>query len=367
MAIDIDYEVARAQLEELFHEAENTSIHHSPPDVDEAIIQVADRVFSSGSRSYREALLGCGLAKWMNPSINIRHPYASQSDDAFNGRTLDERVINPFFREKSIPCSTGPYLNVFRRSVSYEPETARGLRDKSGFDAMLKFIDALENADRDTCRRLVVYLLYRFIVLRDESEIRLDQINRLSVPQYDALVDCLLQVRSGGLIPVLLTVAVLKTLNQCFGLSWDIAWQGINVADRARGAGGDITVRKEEKVIFVLEVTEREISRERVTTTFITKIAPAGISDYLFIYSDLVPGDEAKKQAYSYFAQGHEINFLSLRDWLIHTLATVGADCRQYWIREMLDLLTDQTVSANIKISWNNCVQHVVEAGFANS
>jgi hypothetical protein len=114
-------------------------------------------------------------------------------------------------------------------------------------------------------------------------------------------------------------------------------------------------------------VTEREISRERVTTIFTTKIAPAGISDYLFIYSDLIPGDQAKKQAYSYFAQGHDINFLSLREWLIHNLATVGAICRKHWIREMLDLLRDRTVSADIKVSWNNCVQHVVEQGFANS
>ena len=105
--------------------------------VESSVIGAADVLFASATQSYREALLGCGLAPLLDRSKNIRHPYASHSTDAFNGRTLDEQVINPFLHDRMIPASKGPYLATFRRSVKFIPETAQGLRDKIGYQSVL--------------------------------------------------------------------------------------------------------------------------------------------------------------------------------------------------------------------------------------
>jgi hypothetical protein len=88
---------------------------------------------------------------------------------------------------------------------------------------------------------------------------------------------------------MLVSVAMFKTIKQCYSLDWEIEWQGINVADKASKAGGDITITEEGIIIFAVEVTERPIDGKRVTATFNTKISPNKISDYLFIYSNIDP------------------------------------------------------------------------------
>ncbi len=358
----LDYDQAAALLQELFVEAEQHFQSKTVPPMDAATAKAANVLFASATQSYREVLLGCGLARMLDRSINIRRPYVGQGDDAFNGRTLDERVVNPFLHDRVIPCSKGPYLASFRRNVEFVPETAKGLRDKDGYTALLDYIAALEKSDKARARNLVVYLLYRFVALRDAANIPLSRIHRLSLEQYDALIGRLLQAQSGGLIPVLLAVAMLRTLKTCFGLTWEIQWQGINVADKASGAGGDITVTQDGKVVLAIEVTERPIEKARVVSTFSTKIARAGIADYLFVYAKSSPTEDARQAARTYFSQGHEINFLQVQHWIINNLGTIGAMCRGIFTQEILGLLDSKEVPAAVKVAWNDIVRETIGA-----
>lgn len=246
----IDYEHASAVLDELFAAAEANFESRQPPAVSSELALAAKALFTSPTQSYREALLGCALARHLNRTINIRRPYINQGDDAFNGRTVDERVINPFLQHRLIPSSKGPYLASFRRSVEFTPETAKGLRDKHGYKAFLTFLEAIAQGDAHQVRHLLLYLLYQFVELRNAATIPLARIRRMSMEQYEKLLEGLLQLPSGGLIPVLLVVAMLRTIKQCFSLSWEIECQGINVADKASGAGADITVRQAGIVIL---------------------------------------------------------------------------------------------------------------------
>jgi hypothetical protein len=356
----VDYEKATKLLIKLFTEAEAAFQRNTTPAVDTAIQNAADHLFASSTQSYREALIGCGLARILDRSINIRYPYVSQGPDAFNGRTLDENVVNPFLQDRMIPCSKGPYLAAFRRSVRFIPETAEGLRDKRGYTAFLQYITALESANEAEAQALIFYLLYRFVVLRDAANIPLSRISRLSLEQYQALVNRLLQVQSGGLIPVLLSVAMLRTIAACYRLQWKIEWQGINVADRASGVGGDITVTQEGDAILAIEVTERPIEKARVVSTFNTKIVKAGIEDYLFIYSSALPADDARQAARTYFTQGHEINFLQVAEWIVNNLGTIGAKCRMIFTQEIITLFDTRDVPSSVKVSWNDIVRDLV-------
>lgn len=356
----LDYTEAAALLDELFTETEAAFQVRPPSQIDQGIEKIADTLFASATQSYREVLLGCALARLLDRAINIRHPYMNQGADAFNGRTLDERVVNPFLHDRLIPSSKGPYLASFRRSVKFTPETAGGLRDKEGYTALLAYLEALENADAATARSLALYLLFRFLKLRDASTIPLSRISRLSLDQFGILLGKLLQVPSGGLLPVLLTVAILRTIKDRFGLAWDVQWQGINVADKASGAGGDVTVIHGGAVILAIEVTERPIEKARVVSTFNTKIVRNAIEDYLFIYANSLPSEEAKAAARTYFSQGHEINFLQVRDWIIHNLGTIGAKGRGIFTHEILALLDTRDVPATVKVAWNDIVRDIV-------
>jgi len=244
--------------------------------------------------------------------------------------------------------------------VSFTEETRRGLRDTAVDDAMLAFIELLRAAGtQDEQRELAILLLHFFVALRDASNVTLARIARLSLDQQRRLVEALLDTPSGGLLPVLLAVALFQTLNECHALGWEVEWQGINVADRASGAGGDITIKKDGETHLAIEVTERTVERARVVSTFNTKISRNAIRDYLFLVTREPPAD-AKEAAGQYFGQGHDVSFLDIKTWIFQVLGTIGTDCRQLFTRKFLDLLDQRTVPAALKVRWNALVQGLV-------
>ena len=350
----IDYDAARIALTKAFDAAERDFQNRALPAIDERLAKAVNILFSSATQAFREALIGCAIARILDPEINIRLPYMKQAENSFSGRQLDEYVVNPFLRDHAIPSSTGPYLSTIRRNFRFVPEAAdRGIRDAAAFSAFLEFISALEEADEQAARDYLRYVLYWFLDLRERADVRLVRVKRLSVEQYDALVGRLLAQPSGGLLPVLLAVAMFNTIRECFNLSWEIEWQGINVADRASGVGGDITITENKRLAMAIEVTEREISRSRVQSTFTAKIAPGAIEDYLFLFSEVAPTEDAKQIAQQYFGQGHELNFLPIRDWIRFLLGTIGPRCREMFIANLLEILQDRRVPASVRVSWN--------------
>lgn len=358
----IDYDRAAALLAESFTRAEKAFYGKQEPEASSDIKSAADVIFASSTQALREALLGCALAKAVEPTVNVRHPYVSHGNDSFNGRTLDENVVNPFLQQKLVPCSKGPYLASFRRSVKFNEETRAGIRDKAAYDAFLNYLVALERANASNVLRLLDYLLFRFVQLRDAANITVLKISRLSLEQLRSVVTGLLDLESGGLVPVLLVVSMLRTVQTCYRLKWEITHQGINVSDKASGAVGDVTVAHDGKVLLAIEITERVIEKDRVVSTFNTKILTSGIEDYLFLYSNNAPSEDAHAIARTYFSQGHEINFLPVADWLINNLATIGRRCREHFTAELVQAVDAPNVPARVKLGWNNIVHATVGA-----
>jgi hypothetical protein len=355
-----DYEAAKVTLAAAFAEAEEEYRNRRAASVPAAVEAALATLFNSNTQAFREALIGCCLARMGDAAIDIAKPYVNQGSDAYNGRTLDEQVVNPLLQEKEVPCSKGPYLSALRRNISFVPETSKGLRDKDAFRAMLVFIDCLKTETGDGARRYLVSLLRNFITLRERSRIALARINRFSIEQYSALLDLLLGSASGGLVPVLLVVSAFDAIKATYGLPWELDYQGINEADAASGAGGDVTVRRAGEVVLSIEVTERIIDEDRVRTTFRTKIAPNGIDDYLFFFAGAPPTEAARARARAYFAQGHDINFAPVKDWIATVLATLGAGGRKVFTDKLVAALDDPKVPAAIKVAWNSHVRTVL-------
>lgn len=357
----VDYVKARAHLDALFAQAEQAVLGRQPVVAPQEVHTATDTVFASPTQSYREALLGCVLAKSLDAEINIRQPYAAQGRNAFNGRTLDEKVVNPFLREKRVPCSTGPYLNVFRRSVAFVEATRKGLRDKRGYDAFLALIAHAESLPSgEQVGRLLLYLLFRFAEMREEATVPLAKVQRISLEQYETVLRGLLAVPSGGRFPLWLVVATFNAIQKTYELPWEVAWQGINVADAASGAAGDITIRSKAKVLLSAEVTERQVNRTRVSATFETKISVASLEDYLFFTASGAVTDEARQLARQYFAQGHEVNFLCITEWILMVLATLGPRGRSVFSQELYSLLEDQATPRALKVAWNGVVNSLL-------
>ena len=349
----IDYDASRSALQKRLADVETRLLNGQEPKLAAALAPHFSTVFESKTTAYREVLLGCILARMSDRSIDIRKPYVNQGRDAYNGRTLDERVVNPFLREARIPASTGPYLNVFRRSVVFDENTRAGLKDKNGYDSFLAILKYLSvRDDMSALNEILEYTLYKFVQLRDAAKIPLIRLQRISLEQYRVLIEGLLSAQTGGRFAVMLTEATFRAIKETYGLDWTIEVQGINVADKSAGAGGDITIRKGTTTLLAVEITERPLERSRVVATFQAKIAPNGIDDYLFILRD--PVDElVLQQARQYFSQGHEINFLEIQNWIRVVLSTLGKSGREAFSRALLEMLDARNVPTSLKVAWN--------------
>ena len=155
--------------------------------------------------------------------------------------------------------------------------------DMGGFDALVAVVDYLRVLGVDEAKRYLRYLLRQFVELREAGAIALKRIAKPNLDQLSNLINGLLTVKSGGRIPALLATALFQTISECHSLGWDVEFQGINVADKASGAVGDITILKEGTIVLGVEVTERPIDQARVALTFNQKVSPSGVGDYLFI------------------------------------------------------------------------------------
>lgn len=159
---------------------------------------------------------------------------------------------------------------------------------------------------------------------------------------------------------MILVISALQAIKEFFDLQWDITWQGINVADSASGVGGDITVTAGKEIIMAVEVTERPVNRSRVVSTFNTKIAPFGLEDYLFFIGSADVEPAARQQARQYFAQGHEVNFVEIKNWILTLLATMGNKGRTAFNQQMIQMLETDEVPSTMKTAWNEQLDRLV-------
>ncbi len=355
---------ALAVLDQAFALAEDDFREGIAVSVPAATIAATGRLFSSITQAYREALVGCAVARIINKDIDIRLPATDSGNNAFSGRSLGENAVAPFLRDRAIPIlASSPYLSALRGGARFMKDGEPRIQsDQGGFDALVAVVDYLRELDDGLAREYLRYLLRRFIELRESGNIPLKKIAKPNLQQLGRLIDGMLTVKSGGRIPAMLATAMFQTIGECHALGWHVEFQGINVADKASGAVGDISIRKSGILILGVEVTERPINQTRVTSTFEDKVSPSGLADYLFI-TTVKPDDGALAAARSYTGVGHEMNFVILSNWLHDNLSVVGPACRSLFQSRMIDLLGTGGIPAELKVAWNARMDQVLGIG----
>jgi len=62
-----------------------------------------------------------------------------------------------------------------------------------------------------------------------------------------------------------------------------------------------------------------------------------------------------------YFAQGHEVNFLAIKEWVVMLLASMGVRGRSIFLSCILELIEDPTMPRSIKVAWNQSIAALVD------
>ena len=112
-------------------------------------------------------------------------------------------------------------------------------------------------------------------------------------------------------------------------------------------------------IVLAAEITERPVEKSRVISIFDTKIAPNAIEDYLFFIKDYTQAKEALDQARRYFSQGHEVNFMEIKNWIVVMLSVLGKRGRDIFMKEMVSFLDDVDIPKALKIAWNEIITSI--------
>jgi hypothetical protein len=62
------------------------------------------------------------------------------------------------------------------------------------------------------------------------------------------------------------------------------------------------------------------------------------------------------RQARQYFAQGHEVNFLEIKNWVLMALATLGKRGRDVFNGHLLELIDDAAIPRAVKVAWSDYI-----------
>ena len=144
----MDYERAAKRLQVALERAQEHVLAETRPAVSAVLSRHLDALFEpKTTQAFREALVGCVLARLDDPRIDARSPSTKHGEHSYSGRMLDERVVNPVLIEWRVPVSKAPFLSSLRRSVRFTEEMRKGIRDQKTFTAFLAVVTLINRAE----------------------------------------------------------------------------------------------------------------------------------------------------------------------------------------------------------------------------
>ena len=115
---------------------------------------------------------------------------------------------------------------------------------------------------------------------------------RMSLGHLKSMLNDFLDESSGGLRPLAVSTALLRTLGEAFSLFTEVTSQGLNESDAATGTPGDIMCYKQEVLSLVVEVKDTELTLTQAeASSFKAKQSRQDLSNLLFIVPRLSQKD----------------------------------------------------------------------------
>ncbi|RQW06473.1 hypothetical protein EH222_08675 [candidate division KSB1 bacterium] len=206
------------------------------------------------NRACARFILACSLAQTHQPHIDIRKPYTEIGDnDAYSGRTYDERYIQHFVTQNELPCnSTTAFLTpAFRnRNAVLTPDLNLVGRPPAIYAAALYLLDAVHQGHLSAADLLAETIRW-LLVIRDAkrerirsllTEIKAGQAQTvLSAEGIVSLIEQHFSLRHSSRLPVLAIAAIYQAAQDYLG-ERVLPLESHNAADRQTGALGDLEI-----------------------------------------------------------------------------------------------------------------------------
>ena len=247
-----------------------------------------DALANSTTVAIRYALVTQILGKIGDSSRNLLTlQLADSGPGAWDARSFATAVVVPWVADNQhvLGTSLEPYASKPLRRERLE-RAMPNVRNKQGWVQLVDLLDELEAADHLTLveafRRVLKALVRRLAAQTFGYAIP----QRISLPAMSTILTAFLDTPSGGLRPLAVTTALLRTIGTAFGLFSHVEGQGINEADAAGGAPGDVLCychADPERLCLVVEVKDIDLTLAHVqSSTRKAKQADVGLTSLLF-------------------------------------------------------------------------------------
>ena len=320
-----------------------------------------DKLANSNGVAIRYALVTQLLGKIANPGRDLRIvQLAAGGSGAWDARSFSTAVVVPWVSDNQhvLGTSAEPYASKPLRRERLEHDMPN-VRNRADWNALVALYDSLDLAGAEAVEEVFRRVL-RSLVRRMASQAFGYAIpQRISLRRLRAILDSFLSEPSGGLRPLAVTAALMKTLSDAFSLFSRVESQGINEADAAGGVPGDVICYCRDdpaRICLVIEVKDMELTLAHVNASSLkAKQADAGLANVLFTVPGMRAADRDDIAAHiaTEWAGGMNIYTVSIRALVNATFVLADESWRVRLAREVgveLDARQDQTA----RKSWHD-------------
>ncbi|ABQ89158.1 hypothetical protein [Roseiflexus sp. RS-1] len=254
------------------------------------------------NRACTRLLMACMLAKIHQPQVDPRKPYtAIRGDDAFSGRSYDEKYITRFIIDNRLPLNTTTaFLTPAFRNLDKPLEVDLNLvgRPAYVYKATLELLDYTYRG-KVSASDLLSEIVRVLLVIRKENQERIDSLLRalrpedtlpLSSEEIVILIDQHLKCKNSSRLPVLIVAAAYNAMEEIIG-ERILPLQSHNAADEQTGSLGDVEVclENDDHIVTVYEMKMRRVTIDDINFA-LEKIKSAHhkIHNYIFITTETI-------------------------------------------------------------------------------
>ena len=275
------------------------------------------------NRACVRLLLACSLAKSHSPKIDIRKPYTEIGDnDAYSGRTYDEKYVASFIIEHNLPCnSTTAFLTpAFRnRNIVLTPDINLVARPPRPYRFVLQLLSDVQTG-KVSAEDLLAETIRWLLIIRDENMQRVNTMLAnlkssedtipLSSEAIVVLIEQHLKCQNASRLPVLIVVAAYQAASKQLG-ERVLSLESHNAADEQTGSLGDVqvTLIGDDNVITAYEMKTRRVTQNDIS--YALQKLDRRIDNYIFITTEEI-SEQVKNFAASIYERTGGIEFVVL-------------------------------------------------------
>ena len=208
-----------------------------------------DRFVGSSVVSIRYAIFTQLLGKFADADRDLLclqrgSQETATADGRWDPRSFCSRVVVPWVRRNHdvLGRSSDPYVNNPLRRPRLD-EGMGSLSNRREWKALVAFLSELQSEGSQSAVEATLVRCLKSIARRLSAQSVVYPVpRRIGLGQLCGLLDRYLEVSDGGLRPMIVVTALMRTLGEAFSIFTRVETQGLNEADAASGAPGDVVV-----------------------------------------------------------------------------------------------------------------------------